>query len=157
MPKKAAWRAVKRHRNYTVDEASRALNVAKGTVRRWIKDGLPAISDRKPALILGDDLNHYLKSRKAVKQKCRLDECFCFKCREPKRPALNEIEFHPVNSKTGNLRALCETCTTLMHKRMAREKLPDLSRLVTVEIVNPQPSSPTGRFNPNQGRQNLSE
>ena len=48
------WRGVRRHRSYSVDEAARTVDVAKGTVRRWTKAGLPAITDRKPALTLVD-------------------------------------------------------------------------------------------------------
>jgi hypothetical protein len=33
-------RGIKLHRNYTVDEAARALGCSKGTVRRWLKIGL---------------------------------------------------------------------------------------------------------------------
>lgn len=46
------WSRVKVHRSYTVDEAARLLGVTKGTIRRWIGAGLPAITDRKPFLIL---------------------------------------------------------------------------------------------------------
>jgi len=54
---------VKVHRSYTVDEASRLLGVAKGTVRRWMTAGLPFLTDQKPALILGADLAAFLKAR----------------------------------------------------------------------------------------------
>jgi excisionase family DNA binding protein len=57
-------RSIKIHRNYTVEEAARATGCAKGTIRRWIKSGaLPAITDRKPNLVLGGDLFDYLKAR----------------------------------------------------------------------------------------------
>lgn len=57
-------RSIKLHRSYTVDEASRTIGSAKGTIRRWIKSGaLPALTDQKPNLILGEDLIDYLKAR----------------------------------------------------------------------------------------------
>lgn len=127
-------RGVKLHRNYTVDEAARASGACKGTVRRWLKSGLPALTDKKPLLILGSDLIHYLKSRTATKQKCRLQECFCFSCRTPRAPAFGEVEFHPLTPSSGNMRALCETCTTVMHKRVAVTKLDQLRALVAVAI-----------------------
>ena len=58
-------RRVKIHRNYTVDEAARILDVHKNTVRQWLKNGLPAIDDRRPLLILGSELSAYLKKRRA--------------------------------------------------------------------------------------------
>lgn len=41
------YRRIKIHRNYTVEEAALQLNVHKNTVRSWIKDGLPALSDKE--------------------------------------------------------------------------------------------------------------
>jgi excisionase family DNA binding protein len=58
-------RSIKIHRNYTVEEAARVTGCAKGTIRRWIKSGaLPAITDRKPNLILGGDLFDYTDTAK---------------------------------------------------------------------------------------------
>ena len=50
-------RRVKIHRTYAVDESARLLGIAKGTVRRWLKQGLSAIDTRKPVLIRGSDSN----------------------------------------------------------------------------------------------------
>jgi hypothetical protein len=134
MARRADWRRVKRHRNYSVEEAARATGACKGTVRRWLKNGLPAVTDRKPALILGPDLIDFLAARQKPKQRCRLHECFCFSCRQPRPPALAEVEFFPLTASSGNLRALCATCTTIMHKRVSTAKLDELRALVTVTI-----------------------
>lgn len=123
MARRSNRRAIKLHRNYTVDDAARALGVAKGTVRRWIKNGLPAIIDRKPILILGGDLIDYLDSRASSRKPCQLDECFCFSCREPRKPAFGMAEFIPITATGGNLRALCAECSTIMHKRVQRRRL----------------------------------
>jgi excisionase family DNA binding protein len=129
------WRGVNRHRSYTVDEAARARGVAKGTVRRWLKSGLPAISDRKPLLILGDDLAQFLEGRQAAKQTCKLNECFCFSCRAPRVPAAGMADFIPLSSTSGNLRALCSACTGVMHKRVSLAKLPELCAILDVTIM----------------------
>jgi hypothetical protein len=130
-----AWvRGIKLHRNYTVDDAARATGACKGTVRRWQKAGLPAITDQKPHLILGGDLIDFLKARQKPKQACRLHECFCFSCRKPRGPAFAEVEFQPLNPSNGNMRALCEVCATVMHKRVAVSKLAQLRALVAVTI-----------------------
>jgi predicted DNA-binding protein (UPF0251 family) len=39
------YRLVKIHRIYTVEDAARCLAVHKNTVRRWIKAGLPTVSE----------------------------------------------------------------------------------------------------------------
>ena len=75
------WRGIKIHRNYEVGEAARDLRVCKGTVRRWIKSGLPTLTDRKPMLILGEDLIAFHKARTGKRQTCQPNECYCVKCR----------------------------------------------------------------------------
>jgi hypothetical protein len=128
------WQRVKIHRNYTVDEAARTLNVAKGTVRRWLKDGLPCLKDQKPALILGRDLKAFGASRARAKQKCQLHECYCFKCQKPRAPALNMAEYAPLSATRGNLRAFCSVCETIMHKGIAKSALAALGAVSEVSI-----------------------
>lgn len=126
---------IKVHRNYTVDEVARSLKVAKGTVRRWLKGGLPAIADRRPLLILGRELIEFLTRRAPIRSRCQLDECYCFSCRAPRHAAFGEAEFIPLSASSGNLRALCETCATVMHKRIATGKLPTVQSILKVTIV----------------------
>jgi excisionase family DNA binding protein len=126
---------VKIHRSYSVDEAARALGVAKITVRRWIKGGLPALTDQKPMLILGSDLAHFLSKSNAPSQTCQPFECFCVKCRTPQRPAGDMAEFIPLTTVIGNLRGICPSCGTLMHKRMKRDALELLGGILDVTIA----------------------
>lgn len=135
MTRRLKWRAIRTHRNYTVDEAARELGIHKGTMRRWLKTGLPALTDQRPILILGSELVAFLKARRAPKQTCRLDECFCFSCRVPRRPAFNVMEYIPLTATGGNLRALCEICASVMHKRISEARLVDLRTLVEVTIT----------------------
>jgi excisionase family DNA binding protein len=128
-------RSVKIHRNYTVEEAARATGCAKGTIRRWIKSGaLPAITDRKPNLILGGDLLDYLKARAASGPKLQLNECYCLRCRAPREPALGMADYLPLTPTTGNLRALCSTCTTVMHKAVPLAALATLAGILEVTV-----------------------
>lgn len=133
--KRPTGRHVKSHRSYEVSEIARALGITKATVRRWLKDGLPHLKDQRPFLILGSDLKAFLEKRRKPKQTCRIDECFCMSCKAPRRPALGEVEFHPINPHGGNLRALCEHCTTVMHKRLSVTKLDALRAILTVTDV----------------------
>ena len=132
-------RGVKIHRNYTVEEAARVLGVAKITVRRWIKGGLPALTDRKPTLILGSDLAQFLSERKTARQACQPHECFCVKCRRPRRPAADMAEFIPLTPILGNLRAICPTCGTLMHRRIRREALEPLLGILDLTFAKAPP------------------
>ncbi len=133
--KRSNGRRIKSHRSYDIAEAARALGVAKGTVRRWLKDGLPCLNEQRPVLILGQDLKAFLDGRRKPKQTCRIDECFCLSCKAPRRPAFDEVEFHPLTATGGNLRALCEHCATVMHKRVSMDGLNALKAILTVTDV----------------------
>ena len=135
MAKRPNWRKVKKHRSYTVDEAARILGIHKGTVRRYRKIGLLVLDDQRPLLILGSDLIAFLKAQARPKQKCAPHECYCLKCRKPRAPAFNDAEFTPDKAHSGQLRALCETCTTVMHKRVSHAQYRDLRAVLTITIT----------------------
>lgn len=133
--RKPSYRRVKIHRYYTVDEASRALGRSKGTIRRWIKtDGLPAITDHMPHLILGRDLADYLQSQTAPRFKLQRDEWFCLKCKVPRRAALGMADFVPRTSTVGSLSALCETCSRMMFKAIATSRLPAFELVLDISF-----------------------
>lgn len=127
------WRAVRVHRSYSVDEASRALGVAKVTVRRWIKHGgLAAIDDCKPTLILGRDLIAFGEKRRSRKQVCRLDQCFCMRCRAPRTAAYAQAELIESKGASAMVRMVCESCSAVMHKRVSWKQIEPLSALVSL-------------------------
>lgn len=135
---------VKRHRSYRIDEAARALDSCKATIRRWIMNGLPTVRDTRPALILGSDLIAYL-DRKPRGPKCALAECYCFRCRSPRRPALGMADFIPMTDRGGNLRALCSECGSVMHKRISLANLKVIQGELDVQFVErPQHLEGTG-------------
>jgi Helix-turn-helix domain len=71
-------RRVKIHRNYSVEEVARLFGIHKNTVRGWLKRGLPAIDDRRPTLILGQELSRFLRERRQKeKQRCGPGRIFC--------------------------------------------------------------------------------
>lgn len=133
--RRAKWRSVKRHYNLTVEEAAKTLGVHKGTVRRWIKSGLPALTDRKPVLILGDDLIDWLKSRREKPQRCGPDELYCLKCRTPRKPAGARAELHPSPNGGGNLKAQCDDCGTTMNRRIGSAQIDPLREHLSIAIV----------------------
>jgi len=132
---RTSWRAVKRHHSYTVDEAARLCRCSRQTVRRWLKSGLPALVERKPALILGGDLIEFLKSRSKPRSRCGPDECYCFKCRAPRKAAGGIADLIPMNPTGGNLRALCDVCGTLMHKRVSYRQQQTLGKILDVSLM----------------------
>lgn len=133
--KRPNGRRIKSHRSYTVDEVARALGVAKGTVRRWLKHDLPCLTDQRPTLILGQDLRDFLDMRRKPKQTLGIDECRCMSCKAPRRAAFGEVEYRPKNEHSGDIRALCEQCSTVMHKFISVDGLKALKAILAVTEV----------------------
>ncbi len=128
------WRRVKISRSYSVEQAADTLKVSTGTVRRWLKTGLSHLADQKPVLILGKELKAFGVSRKGKKQKCLPHECYCFRCRAPRSPALDIADYVPFSPSGGNLRAICRECETIMHKRISKAALEPLGAILGIAI-----------------------
>ena len=141
MPKRRVDpRRIKLHRPYAVDEAARALDVHPNTVRHWIAQGLPAFASKRPVLIEGRDLRAFLLDRrKRAARPCSPGTLFCLKCRAPSRPALGMVDFVAHSATGGNLRALCETCGTVMHQRVARSAIALKMPGIEVQFTGAQP------------------
>lgn len=117
-------RLVKIHRSYTVEEAARLLDKHKNTVRKWVKEGLATIDDKRPMLILGHDLVEFIKKRRAKnKQSCKSGQLYCVRCRIPKFPAGNMADYVPVTEKFGNLIAICPDCDSIMNQRVSLARI----------------------------------
>lgn len=136
MPKsRANPRLIKLHRAYTVEEAALLLGKHKNTLRAWIKLGLPVLTAQRPALILGSDLRTFLEARrKRSARPCCPGTIYCFKCRAPKRPAGGMVDYVPSNASGGNLKALCESCGTVMNRRIALAEIGSRMPGVDVQI-----------------------
>ncbi len=117
-------RLAKIHRSYTVDEVARLFGVHKNTVREWVKRGLPTNDDRRPLLILGRDLVAFLRARRARnKRSCEPGEIYCVRCRAPRSPAGDMVDYEPVTATLGNLVAMCSVCETMIYRRVSVAKL----------------------------------
>lgn len=132
--RRSSAKAIKGHRSYRVDEAARVTGTSRATVRRWIKNGLPTVRDVWPFLILGSDLADYIR-KKPNRKTCQPAECFCLKCREPRKPASDMADYLPMTNTGGNLRAMCDVCGTLMHKRISLATLEAIRGQLHVQIM----------------------
>lgn len=113
-------RRAKIHRTYTVEEAARLFGVHRRTVRNWIAEGLPALQGRKPYLIIGQDLREFLSMRRQqARQPCAAGQLYCLRCRMPRNPAGDMLDYLPITLLSGNLRGICPTCEALMHRRVS--------------------------------------
>jgi hypothetical protein len=53
-------RRIKINFPYLIHEIAKACDVTRGTVRRWRKEGLRPIEDRKPYMFLGSEVRAFL-------------------------------------------------------------------------------------------------
>jgi hypothetical protein len=117
-------RRVKRLRSYNVREAAKVTGATPGTIRHWLTKGLEPVAGCFPAIIRGIDLIDFLNRRNASRKRpCGPGRLFCFRCKEPKRPAFDEVEFWQDGPKLGSLRGLCPTCTGIMHRRTSVDRI----------------------------------
>lgn len=121
--------AIKLHWTYDVSELAACCGVHKNTVRKWRQEGLAPIDERKPILFLGATVREYLKRRNAERKRpCGPGQLYCLRCRHPRPPALEMAEYVPITQSSGNVRAICAVCETLMPRRVA---------LTTILLVMP--------------------
>tara|TARA_B110001469_G_C9429960_1_gene218596 strand:- start:93 stop:524 length:432 start_codon:yes stop_codon:yes gene_type:complete len=121
------------HRCYTVEEVALLYEVHKRTVRNWITKGLPICDDKRPTLILGTDLRQFIQQqRKVNKRRCQPSELYCLKCREPRTPVQNTLEFIEETNTKGRVIAACSVCNSLMNKYFKLEHLTEIQRDLAV-------------------------
>lgn len=112
---------VKLNRTYDSGQLAACCGVHKNTVMNWHKAGLEPIDGGRPIVFHGSIVREFLRARNAGrKQPCGPGRLFCFSCRVPRSPALNLVEYIPLTVRTGNLKAFCGTCETVMHRKVRR-------------------------------------
>ncbi len=130
MAAKPRWPGLSTYRNYKVEEAARALGVCKESIRRWVKRGLPAITDKRPTLIRGADLIAYLIARKAPKTQCGPHQCYCVKCRQPRAPMISTGAITINGKGRPFLRGVCGDCGTRMTKPIKRTLVSEVAAIL---------------------------
>lgn len=127
---------VKMHRSYSVQELAACCGVHKNTVRHWQRQGLEPIDEKRPILFLGASVRAFLSKRSAArKAPCPPGTFYCFRCREPRAPAHGMIDYLPIQSDSGNLRAMCLSCETLMHRRVRKSEIARVMPDCAVQFV----------------------
>ena len=128
-------RLVRIHFSYSINDIVGRFGIHKNTVRNWLKHGLPRIDDARPTLVHGQDLRAFLERRQqARKRKCPPGTFYCLKCREPRPPALGMVDFIEMTVTSGNLKALCAICGTVMNRRAQRARIDAVMPNLTVQF-----------------------
>lgn len=129
-------RLVKIHRTYTVEETSSLFGIHRQTVRAWLKQGLPAIDTRRPALILGNELVAFLKRRRTKNRRpCGAGEIYCVRCRLPRRPAGDMAQYKERTATLGDLVGTCPECRCLMYRRVNVARLEEVRGKLAVSVA----------------------
>lgn len=72
----------------------------------------------------GADLAEFLRKRRdAQKQPCAPGQLFCLRCRAPRTPAGERVQYRPLTSTQGTLTGVCGTCSARMCRRVSLAKL----------------------------------
>ena len=115
-------RRIKSGRTYTAPELAATLGVATGTVRRWVRAGMPLIDGERPKLIHGGEfLTWHKAKRKARKVKCGPFQMYCCKCRAPRQMMPGSAVVIHRNEKSATVKALCAECGTAMNRHCSKE------------------------------------
>lgn len=125
---------IKQSYSYEPVEIAKLFGLHRNTVRHWLKDGLQPIDGRRPILVHGAVLRTFISERQqARRQKCSLDEFFCFRCRVPRKAWGNVADMVPHTEKVAKLNALCCVCETRMHRTIRRADIPKLDQLIDIQ------------------------
>lgn len=134
MAKRADTRRIHADLNYNVPELARTAGVSVGTVRNWLKQGLPAMTAQRPTLILGSDEKEFLAERKAqTKRPLAADELFCFSCKAPRKPFAGMVQLDHAPGKPARITGFCEACETVCSRVVGVAQIPRLSAIFDLE------------------------
>ncbi len=135
MPKQARLSGIKAFRCYTIEEAAEVSGVSPRTIRNWARDGLRIMDGARPALIRGDDLREYIKSKRESRSvKTRIHTFFCLRCRKERRAAQGLADCE-IDGARAKLTAICETCETIVYKPVAKSRIPEIARTLELKIT----------------------
>lgn len=132
---------VKQHRSYSVDELASCLGVHKNTVHHWRQKGLEPIDRGRPILFQGSVVRTFLTVRNSSRKcPCPPGTFYCVRCRAPRAPAMRMVDYMSARSGNGNLRAFCECCEVIMHRRVREAEIATVMPNCTIQFAEGHPS-----------------
>lgn len=134
MAKRADPRRLRAAQTYTVPELASALSVSVGTVRSWLKQGLPAMTGQRPTLILGEAAKEFLADRTAkTKRPLAPDELFCLSCKAPRKPYAGLVQLDRAPGKPARVTGFCEACETVCSRVIGAAQISHFSEYFDLE------------------------
>ena len=115
-------RAIRPTGTYSIEDLAEALEKSPATVQQWIRDGLPTIDGKEPALVYGWAFREWQEARwEARKTRCAEDEFFCMGCRDRRSAAAGSLASQKTGQGSARIRARCAVCGTTMYKNVSIE------------------------------------
>ncbi|PSL78607.1 hypothetical protein C7T35_42035 [Variovorax sp. WS11] len=82
------------------------------------------MTEKRPYLILGDDLKSFVQNRRKVaRTPLAEDELFCMACKAPRKPWGLMADYRTQTAKTARLTGLCEACGGTCNRIVSQAKL----------------------------------
>ncbi len=99
--------------SYTIKELTGILSVNEKTLLRWMDNGLKSVpGGSKPLLVLGSELQEFLKQKDAKKKvQLKRSEFYCFTCKAARRAKKGSIR-----TLKGKKTAYCSVCNGKMSR-----------------------------------------
>lgn len=121
---------IKKRRSYSIQEAAEVCGVSVGTIRNWVRDGLPALKETRPFLVEGSNLLSFLNGKKA---KCRTklsqSELFCTGCQAARQASEGLVEISNNNGSRAMIRAICPECEGIACRIISLNEIPHWTKL----------------------------
>lgn len=113
---------IKSNRSYTIEEAAEVVGVTTQTVRQWVREGLPLLSEKRPFLILGWQLKSWLKEREANRARpLKGDEFYCLRCKAPRKAAFGLMDQTTSRDGRPMMTGFCGVCETICNRFLPRD------------------------------------
>jgi len=114
-------RGLYKNARYDLRRLQKQFGIHPHTVRDWVKSGLPVLQKR-PIWLFSEDIRDFLIDRQRRNQiELSPTQFLCLKCRCGKSPR-NKSVYAEHKGLTLKMKAICETCNTLMNKAVSSKK-----------------------------------
>jgi len=134
MAKRFKTRSIKANKSYQVDELADTAGVSIGTVRNWIRAGMPLLDESRPMMIMGFQALEFLMTRQTNgKRPLQVGEFYCLRCKAPRAPMGAMADYVPTSETGGRLKALCGTCECQCNRNIRGIDLPEIRKVLDVE------------------------
>lgn len=123
--KKAARRRIHRRRTYTFAELAKVSGRSISGLKKWLRKGLKSLGG-KPALLLGSDVLDFMDRQDSQRRRpTSPGTLYCTRCKTPRPPANNQLEYVPRTANVGRVSGTCAECGCKMSQMINPDRFAD--------------------------------